>query len=72
MKLRFDGAVIECWVMDMALFVARGRILSTGRQRPEFGTAQLRIRLDYEIDSPVHWLRRGHRSIRGFRFEAID
>ena len=72
LKLRVDGAVIERWVMDIALFIARGRILSTGRQRPVFGTVRWRIRLDYEIDSPIHSLRRGHRSIRGFRFETID
>ena len=72
LKLRVDGEVIECWVMDMALFIVRGRVLSTGRQRPVFGAVRLRIRLDYEIDSPVHWLRHGRRSIRGFRFEAID
>ncbi|MXX99446.1 MAG: hypothetical protein F4Y67_01315 [Chloroflexi bacterium] len=72
LKLRVDGAVIERWVMDMALFIARGRVLSTGRQRPDFGAVRLRIRLDYEIDSPVHALRRGRRSTQGFRFEAID
>ena len=72
LQLRVDGAVIERWVIDMALFIVRGRLLAAGRQRPVFGTARLRIRLDYEIDSPVHSLRRGHRSFRGFRFEAFD
>lgn len=72
LKLRVDGAVIERWVVDMALFVTRGRVLATGRQRPESGTARLRISLEYEIVSPVHSLRRGHRNDRGFRFESID
>ncbi|MXX99381.1 MAG: hypothetical protein F4Y67_00990 [Chloroflexi bacterium] len=72
LRLRVDGAVFERWFIDMALFIARGRVLAVGRQLPDFGAVQLRIRLDYEIDSPVHSLRRGHRSNRGFRFEAID
>ena len=72
LKLRVDGEVIERWLMDMALFVARGRVLTVGRQLPDFGTVRLRIRLEYEIDSPAHSLRRGHRSNWGFRFEAID
>ena len=72
LKLRIDGEVIECWALDMALFITRGRLLIAGRQRPVFGIARLRVRLDYEIDSPTHSLRRGHRNVRGFRFDAID
>ncbi len=72
LKLRVDGAVIERWLMDMTLFIARCRVLAVGRQLPDFGDVRLRIRLDYEIDSPVHSLRRGHRCNRGFRFESID
>ena len=36
LKLRVDGAVIERWLMDMALFIARGRVLAIGRHRPDF------------------------------------
>ena len=72
LKLRIDGEVIECWALDMAFFITRGRVLAIGRQRPAFKLVRSPISLEYEIDSPAHSLRRGHRNVRGFRFEAID
>lgn len=72
LRLRVDGAVIERWALDMALFAARGRILAAPGARPLRDPVRRRLRLDYEIACPGHSLRRGHRTARGFRFEAGD
>ena len=71
-RLRVDGAVIECWVLDMALFATRGRYLTAGRGRPLQDRDRRRIQINYQIACPGHRLRRGHRTARGFRFEASD
>lgn len=72
LRLRVDGAVIERWALDMTLFAVRGRILAAGGVRPLRDRVRRRVRLDYEIACPVHSLRSGHRTARGFRFEASD
>lgn len=73
LKLRVDGAVVERWSLDMALYATGGRTLAGGScGRPRHDARRWRLRLAYALESRDHLPGRGNRTERGFRFEARD
>ena len=70
LKLQVDGAVIERWALDMALFAIRGRILARESTAPLRNPVRLSLGIRYRIDCPSRSLGSGIRTNSGFRFET--
>ncbi len=69
LKLRIDGAEFERWVLDMGLFLLRGRVLCTAPPPQRRGSVRFNCRIGYRIECPGRSLRNGSRTNRGFSFE---